>query len=823
MVDIRTFFSGMLSDLKREGKLFQQPTDSISRPRGLIQRRHRSVGEHISSSFQTKRTNGRQLWRRSADVPDSESDDEHSAAVSAHVTLHRQPIPPLVSELTGSWRRDGSGVKSESSEDDRLSAAEVIVLLLTIVKHIVYEDIKSAKEISTSTHLVPNIANILRDIISQLRLSADCESVKACSDRDLIVVGRCLVRVFFLMLLQIGEQNNGLTWLRYCKNIEESMDWVSESVAVLSCDVKRRLLLTDYVQCCWLYVEGLLLRHNANTVVIGTVCRTTELITRHRGLQLTRCVLLRMSENDVRRDSVDSLGLVILIKLVVAVCRLLKVTRSRYVHCCTCSRASHRHCNVTSQRSVYRHHHDALGTAVQPVDSEKLHAFVPSTSHSWLSSYCTSTDSCIVSCLAIFLLGLYHHLADVHVRRYLLDTFEKGTVTCCCLPVDLLVTTLVGDEAYPSCHLRRKSMSVLVNILLNDCGGSAAVDHCSVCVLRQLTAVRNAAVSSDSALSGCETSESCRWKSVSRLSQLLHTDDSTYTIHVISQATRLASSGNEYLKQQLYCGFFMPLLVTIVHQLTTHRYKDSSILTAVLSADIVPLAVKLCSSALSTILASTAVLHQFISAHGIDMICKLADMNTTRHSALSLLEVLVNVENSDTEHVLTVPGLKTVVERSDQSDNEDDVTSIGRPLDAFVHLLFSDQNDRPSSENLCEQLQSSDYLVVRMLDLWHVAFRLFRRNGPFRQRFVTLNGPQLAYVVLVAASEAFLALECGAPATDIRMAMFYRQDEQSYVQERSLLLLVRCALSVCLRCSNLDVGIPQQVTHSMLLIFSLHI
>jgi len=800
--DVRTFFSGMLTDLKRAGKLFQTPVDSVRRPRGWI-----CSAEEQVSLRQTKQANYRKLRRRSADLPDSESDDEHSTSVSANTSFHRQAIPPLISKLTSRWQHSVNTVTSESSQDDDLSAIEVVVLLLSVVKHIVYEDIKSEDEMSTCTHLVPSVANILRDIISQLRSSTDCETVKAFSDMDLIVIGRCLVRVFFLMLLQIGEQNNGLTWLRQCKSIEESVDWVKELLNTLSDDVGRKLLVMDYVLCCWLYAEGLLLRHHANTIIIGTVCRTIELITRHRGLDLTRCVLLRVSEANTGQDLNDAVGCVSLIKLIVAVCRLLKLMRSRYVHCCTCSRRTHRHCNITSQSSIYRHHHNSLGVAVHSVHSEKMTD--ANSSGDWLSSYCVSTNSCIVSCLAIFLLGLFRHLVDTHVRTYMLNCFDKSLVTCCCLPVDLLVATLVTDWSSLSCQLRRKSVSVLVNILLNDCGGSATLDHCPVCGhVSTLTSVRNATDSTDVALTSCEVSylsSVCRWKCVSQFADIVCSGDSTFTVHVISQAAKLASSGNESLKQQLYCGFFMPLFVTIVHQLTACRYNDSAMLTCILSDDIVPLAVKLISSALSTILASASVLHQFVSSHGIEMLCKLAYINSARHSALSLLEVLVNVENSNSEGEHTVKS-----QLAGTSASSDDVTSVAA-LDTFVQLLFSHWNDRPWNENIHNNLQSSDHLAGQMLDLWHVASRLFAHNGLFRQRFVTLNGPQLAYLLLVAASEAFLALDCGPPTSDVRVAVFYMQDEQCRAHERSLLLLIRSALSVCLQCSNPDVAIFHQV------------
>jgi len=819
MVDVQTFFTGVLTDLKRAGTLLQAPADSVTRTRGWILRHHSSVGEHTSLS-QTKRAHCHKLWRRSADMPDSESDDEHSVSVSAKTLFHRQAIPPLICELTNRWQQTMSAVTSESSQDDELSTVEVIVLLMTVIKHIVSEDLKSAEETSTSAHLVPYIASILHDIICKLKLSTSCQTVTAFSDMDLIIIGQCLVRVFFLMLLQIGEQNNGLTWLHHCKNIAVSIDWMSELLNTLSHDAKRRLLVMDYVLCCWLYVGGLLLRHHANTIVIGTVCRTTELITRHRGLDLTRCVLLRMSEGNSGQDSSDSLGLASLIKLIVAVCRLLKSMRSRYIHYCTCSRRTHRHCNVNSQRSIYRHHHDALGVAVQFVQSEKLHVWDANTSGNWLSSYCPLTNSCIISSLAIFLLGLFRHLVDTHVRMYLLDIFEKGIVTCCCLPVDLLVATFITDQPSITCHLQKKSISVLVNMLLNECGGSAVLDHCTVCdSVLKLTSVRNASNSSDYALSGCDISYSssvCRWKCMSQFAEIVCSSDSTFAIHVISQGARLASSGSESLKQQMYCGFFMPLLVTVVHQLTSYRCNDCTMLTTVLPVDIVPLAVKLSLSALSAILTSTAMLHQFVSAHGIDMLYKLAYMNSTRHNALSLFEVLVNVENSYTEQEHTV---KTVVAGNDESNGN--VTSIG-PLDAFVQLLFSDWNDRPWNENIHQHLQSSDCLVEQMSDLWHVAYRLFPHNGLFRQRFVTLNGPQLAYMLLVAASKAFLALDCGPSVTGIRVAVFYGQDEQSHVQERSLLLLLRSTLSICLQCSNLDVGIPHQVSTFLTVMFFLN-
>jgi len=95
--------------------------------------------------------------------------------------------------------------------------------------------------------------------------------------------------------------------------------------------------------------------------------------------------------------------------------------------------------------------------------------------------------------------------------------------------------------------------------------------------------------------------------------------------------------------------------------------------------------------------------------------------------------------------------------------------------------------------------------------LWHVSCRLFPHNALFRHRFVTLGGPQLAYMLLFAASEEFLAVDCGSSTKDIRVAMFYGQDERSHVHERSLLLFIHCTLSVCLQCSSLDADFPQQV------------
>ena len=799
VVSVQLFFSGVLTDLKRAGKLFQQPVDSPTRPRGWIWRRHCSDGE------QTRHVKSRPLQRHStADVRDSDSDEERSVALSANTSLLRRAIPPLVSELTTRWQHVVNDNEQESRDTEELSSVEVIVLLLTVIKNIVHEDIKSAKEISTSTRLVPSTANILHDITCKLAMSANCQSVKGLNDTDLIIIGRCLIRVFFLMLLQIGEQNNGLTWLRHCKHIEMSIGWFSESLDRLLDGVNRRLLLVDFVSCCWLYAEGLLLRHHANTVVIGTVCRTVELIARHRGLDLTRRVLLRISEG----SNGDSLGL---IRPVVAVCRLLKLMRSRYVHCCTCSRRTHRHCNVTTQRSVYRHHHNALGTAVC---SQSSHVLDTNTASDWQSSYCTLPDSCIVSSLAVFLLGLFHHIVDTQVRIYLLDVFDESLVTCCCLPVDLLVATFFGACSLSvSCQLCRRSVSVLVNILLNDCGGSATVDNCSVCNnVPKLSTVRSAANSPDSALSGCEISDSssvCRWKCLSQFAERVCTTDSAFTVYIISQATRLASSGNDALKQELYCGFFRPLLVTVIQQLTACRYSGTNTLAIALSVDVVPLAVKISLSALSSILASSAMLHQFVSVRGIEMICKLASVGTTRRSALSLLEVLVNVENAGAERSHSAAGLRArpVVNNESAGDR----TNVAA-LDAFVQLLLVDCNDLQCCESLREGLRSSDFSARRMLDVWHVACRLIVSNGLFYQQFMAVNGPQLAYMLLVSASDAFLALDCGTSVTDIRVTEFCGQSEQSHMHERSLLFLIRSTLLVCLRCCDLDGGIPRQVS-----------
>jgi len=794
VVDIQTFFSGMMADLKCAGKLFQQPTDSPRRPRGALWRHHCSVGE------QTKRAASRPLQRRpAADMRDSESDEEQPLSRSVNPSPLRQAIPPLVSELASRWQHAENG--AESSEDDELSSVEVIVLLLTVVKHVVYEDIKSAKEISTSSHLVPSTANVLHDITCRLASSADCRSVNGLSNSDLVVIGRCLVRVLFLMLLQIGEQNNGLTWLRHCKHIEMSIDWFSESLDTLVRGVKSRLLLTDFVSCCWLYAEGLLLRHHANTVVIGTVCRTTELVARRSGLDLTRRVLLRLSEAS-GSDSLMSLT-----GRVVAVCRLLKLMRSRYVHCCTCSRRTHRHCNVTSPRSVYRHHHDALGAAVCSVSSLTPRVLDTGTSTDWQSSYLTSPDSCIVSSLSVFLLGLFRHVVDAHVRMYLLDVFNDGVVTCCCLPVGLLVVTLIGTYTSSlSSQLRRKSVSVLVSVLLNDCGGSATVDCCTVCDdVPKSSAVRSATNSTESALSGCETSDSSsvfRWKCLSQFAERVSTSDCAVTVHVISQAARLASTGSELLKQELCSEFFMPLLVAVVDQLTACRYSDANALAVVFSVDVVPLAVKTCLSALSSILASSTMLHRFVSAGGIEMICKLTDVDATRRSALSLLEVLVNVENARTErsHLVLVGN----------NESADDRASFPA-LDAFVQLLFVNWNDIQWNKNLQENLQSLDFSVGRMLDVWNVACRLVICNGLFQQHFVALSGPQLAYKLLVSASDALLALDCGLSVPDVRVTVFSGQAGQAHTHDHGLLLLIRSALTVCLRCCSLDAGIPQQV------------
>lgn len=808
MVDVLTFFSDVLADLKRAGKLLQTPVDSPKKSRGWARHRRISVGDQ-----QPKRTNCPMLWRRSVDLLDSESEDEPAASVSVISSFQRQAVPPLISELTSRWQHSANAMTlAESNQHDELSTLEVVLLLLTIIKHIVYEDIRSTEETSTCTNLLPSIANIFRDIVYWLTLSTDCQTKKTFIDEDLIVIGRCLVRVLFLMLLRIGEKNNGLTWLRYCKNIEETMDCMSESLDVLSHDLKRRLLLMDYVMCSWLYAEGILLRHHANVIVVGTVCRTIELTTRRRGLDLTKCVLLKLTEGNGSLDSNNSRlgGLVNLIKHIVGVCRLLKLMRSRYIHCCTCSRRTHRHCNIAGRHSIYRHHHDALGIAMH---SDKLRLPDASMSSDWMSSYCTSTNSCIVSSLAIFLLGVFHNvLLDTQVRLYLLDVFEKGIVTCCCLPVDLLVGAFIDvSQTCVDCQkLRRQSVSVLVSVLLSDCGGNAALDHCSTCdgsVLALTRAGRNLTGTSENGCEMADASAVCRWQCVSRFTELVCSDDSALTLHIVSQAARLASNGSEALKQWLYCTFFMPSLVTAVHQLTGRSYSDCYMLSAVLSVDIVPSTVKLCLSALSAILFSATMLRHFISTHGIEIICKLADINSTRQSALSLLERLINVENSDTEQQHATKTLVGV-----NSHSNDDVVSVDA-LNAYVQLLFLDWKDVSWNENIHEHLRSSVCQVGQILDLWYVACRLFPCNGLFRQQFVALSGPQLAYALLIAASEIFLAVDCGLSAENIRMVVFCgRQGEQqTHVQERSLLRLIHCNLSICLRCSNQDIGIPREV------------
>lgn len=874
------------------------------------------------------------MWRHRPAIQlpnsDSEDEDEHflsaAAAAASSMSFHRQAIPPLVSDLPTRWRRESAESRSHDN-NEKLSMVEAIILLLTVVKNIIHEDMKSAStnpELSSATtYLVPNIASILSSIVRQLRSSAadsqttlrapatiqmmnqkrtidgNCKLLEGGKWRtefrkmenkeqnfrrwkmdDLVVVGQCLVRVLFLALLQIGERSSGLTWLQHCKAVTESMDCMSESVDVLlSSDMSGRqrppsLLMLDYVLSCWIYAEGLLLRHHANTIVIATVCQATDAVTCQRGLDLTSHVLLcMMSEGHFPFSD--------LLKRVVAVCRLVKLMRSRYVHCCTCSRWTHRHCNITGRHSIYRHHHDALGAALHPTHLDTLCTKIPSDTFGYptysetlngpihilsdiighpiqwdtlhfntasnyqhhhdtlghpTNSRTLSTvaagdwpstvlaNACIVSRLGIFLLGLFrHHSVDnEHVRTYILDAFDKGLVTCCCLPVDLLVAAFLVGSDHQSIDCRKKSVSVAVNVVLNDCGGSATADHCSVCDDRQLEL--NSTTVTDShdseTLKGSTSDLSVsRWKSLGlHFAEILHTkgdSDSAFSLHVISQAGRLSSDGTQSLKWHLYHEFFMPLLMTTVHQLTsvdvcTNDF-DGTPMSVFLSDDMLLSALKLILSALSAVVNSTAMLHQFVSSGGMEVIGILIDFDRTRRAALSLLEGLVNVENNSN----TTEAECAVRNNPACDDGISDVAA----LDALVQQLFSDSDKiPPCGEKLRTYLQQNSPQVRRMSELWHVACRLLRRNQLFREWFVQRSGTQLAYRLLVGASQAFIALDCGPATSKIHVALFCgAQDdteEVSYTHERSLLLLVRCALSICLRCSGLDVGIPHQVNTS---------
>jgi hypothetical protein len=560
-----------------------------------------------------------------ATPPDTDSDEDVAIRILMPTTHRRGVIP----DLFESW--SGSEIVADAQCLCELTLRDISLHLLAVLKHVIHADVQRASETSACMHLAPAVGATLCTVINQLCSSGNASPYPSYSNECLFTICRLMVRIFFLMLLRIGEQTNGLATLRRCSAITDSASIMFQNVGKL-CESEEGLqLVYDYTAACWLYARGLLLYQQSNAMIINAALKAIEMVTSGYGRSLTAYIFVRLSQHSVNSDTNRLPALTELLKSVVGVSHLLKSIRSVYVHMCTCVLRSHHSCISANTKS--RHHHDVLGSPLsgvyccdkdsvlnEPVDVQ----------------YNTPADTCIISSIVLLVLQVYRQTENDCLRYYLLEVLEGRSVMCCCVPPIVLIESLCSSfkPSVPEASSQWHAVSSLVNILLSDCCTNSKADRCSVCNVDKVDSEEDfsseGALSSDSALSGCcpTRSYASRWSCLSIILKMLHSSNLSFAVHLLTQMLRLVENGTEVLRHQLYIDVFIPVFKSLVQQLLPAEKSAHNIVTELSDCSLFvnepSCAAKICLCALSSLLHDAPARTHFVSSGYVNVIIALS-------------------------------------------------------------------------------------------------------------------------------------------------------------------------------------------------------
>ena len=803
-----------------------QSSPRLSR-RSMTSERRQIPAQHLSNkgrSSQARRSasGNNTINQESVPVSDSDSDGDVSVRTGARKYISKIVAPELIEYLTQRWTCVANAFEPDDDSDMALSEVgtlETILLLLTVLKNVVHEDIQYSTEQTACMYLMPRIGQLLITITELVYRShetncstnADNKLITNFNTEELVLIGRCIVRVVALTALRLSAQIDGLTVLHRDCVLDNIFSVLYDRLRNSDCTNPQQLLLaSEFIVASWIFMEGMLSNYHLNDVVIGATLKALNGVVRGCSLDVLQTVLLKLD-----LVAVHSIELVPstfpakkwisrILGQVVKVVELLKSVRACYLHWCICRKTRHIQCNLTN---LCRHHHDILGVSISASTLSRCDG---------CSDELTKDGSnvCIIAKVTEILLNVYQKASSSSTRSSFLDTMQR-TKVCCCMSPYLITKRLLDKIEFSNIKLRRRALCVLVHTLLDDLGGkemtSSQDNLCIACTDPNYSPQTVCRRSTGGWVNSVDVP--CRWDGVAA-NLLTCVTCCNVEGPVLWHALKLAVEGNDILRYKLFIDLFMPLLLSASHVLLKHNYSSPECQTPFISSDRAPLIVHYCLAALQKLIVIRDAYDFFIRSHGVDLLVKLAALSKHRMNSLKLLSILVMFDELPATSQSPIKLIQQV-DPSLRADGLDEGTTKSdlSVLAALVYLIFEDWTSETINNEMVMVRLSDMSILNTMTDMWDASMKLMMHNERFREAFVMRNGHKLSRMLLTIGAKLFLCSNVIADSatTEVRMAVFSRASGPFHIPG-CWLALTSSALSICLRCCLLNIPFDQEVS-----------
>ncbi|XP_048862942.1 lysosomal-trafficking regulator isoform X4 [Brienomyrus brachyistius] len=479
----------------------------------------------------------------------------------------------------------------------------------------------------------------------------------------------------------------------------------------------RLLLLPELLEGVLQVLLGCLQASAPNPFFLSQAVELVHEFVQHRGLELFEAAVLRLEALRGRDDTPGSVEAVAgarqLVGGVMRIISAVKKAKSEQLHQSVCARRRHRRCEYSH---FLHHHRDLSGLPVSAFkQAARRNPFEeePGAAEVHYPDRCCCVAACAHQCLRL----LQHLPASATTCLQVLSSVQAVGI-CCCMDPHSVVTPLLHAFQVPELRGHQSHiLAILSRLLLEQLGGGRPLERtrlasCNICTVdgSQLPGPEEPAGLSLSPSyrsqgilpSGGPEDVLWKWEALETYRDLAFGEDRARNLLVAGHVCQLLLRGNAAVQWQLYAHVLGPALQRGV-ELARHA-RELGVSSACSQActyhsHCLPVEVLLVYlQTLPALLKSRVIRDLFLSCNGLNQVTELIWLDSTRPSALKVLETLI----------LTVGEQQAdgLMEASDGRETEGPVDAAGLPEGPWGQIGDGTQSLRQFYEGLREACPS---------------------------------------------------------------------------------------------------------------------
>uniref|UniRef100_A0A3B3QSJ6 Lysosomal trafficking regulator n=1 Tax=Paramormyrops kingsleyae TaxID=1676925 RepID=A0A3B3QSJ6_9TELE len=475
----------------------------------------------------------------------------------------------------------------------------------------------------------------------------------------------------------------------------------------------RVLLLPELLEGVLQVLLGCLQASAPNPFFLSQAMELVHEFVQHRGLELFEAAVLQLEALRGRDDTPGSAEAAArarqLVGGVMRIISAVKKAKSEQLHQSVCARRRHRRCEYSH---FLHHHRDLSGLPVSAFkQAARRNPFEeePGAAEVHYPDHCCCVAACAHQCLRL----LQHLPASATTCLQVLSAVQAVGI-CCCMDPHSVVTPLLHAFQVPELRGHQSHiLTILSRLLLEQLGGGRPLERtrlasCNICTVdgSQLPGPEEPAGLSLSPSyrsqgilpSGGPEDVLWKWEALEAYRDLAFGEDRARNFLVAGHVCQLLLRGNAAVQWQLYAHVLGPALQRGV-ELARHA-RELGVSSACSQAcayhsHCLPVEVLLVYlQTLPVLLKSRVIRDLFLSCNGLNQVTELIWLDSTRPSALKVLETLI----------LTVGEQQAdgLMEGPDGRETEGPVDAAGPPEGPWGQIGDGPQSLRQFYEGLRE-------------------------------------------------------------------------------------------------------------------------